>query len=132
MSKGKLIGLTVVLVVIAFGVGGVVARWDQLFGGVSGSGLGDRPRVSDVAGRLGCSPEVSATTRMFARESGSCEWDGQHVAIEVFESDELRDKYVEVGKQFGGNYAAGRHWLVFGDSPDVIARAAERLGGKVL
>lgn len=132
MSKRKRIVLVAVAVVAAFAVGGVVARWDQLFGSEPVSAVSTKPRVAEVAGKLGCSPEISSTTRMYARESGSCNWDGQRITIEVFESDELRDKYVEVGKSFGGNYAAGHGWLVFGDSPDAIARAAERLGGKVI
>lgn len=101
--------------------------------GLSPSALPDKPRVADVARELGCTDvEIADTTRLFARESGSCTWNGKHVAIEVFADNGNRDRYVEMGRQFGGNYAAGHNWLVFGDSPDTIAAAAARLGGKVL
>lgn len=135
MSRRSIV-LIVAVGVAAIVIGAGVLAWAVVIPRLQHgevAALGDRPRVAEVASALGCSQvEVASTTRLFARESGSCVLNGERLTIEVFDSDSNRDKYVEMGRQFGGNYAAGHLWLVLGDSPDVVAAAASKLGGKVL
>jgi hypothetical protein len=82
--------------------------------------------------RAGCKGKVIGT-QLYSRETGRCNMPGGgEVTFAVFDTADLRDQWVAVGKSFGGNYAQGADWAAAADSPDDAAAWAAKLNGTVL
>lgn len=90
-----------------------------------------RVRVADLMARAGCNGQVIGT-QLYSYETGRCDVVGTSVTIAVFDTDQLRDQWVEAGRQFGGTFVVGTGWAAGLENPDAAAGVASKLQGRVL
>lgn len=69
-----------------------------------------RLRVADLITRAGCNNGTVIDTQLYSYETGRCTLNGVEVTVAVFDSDQLRDRWLEAGQQFGGSFVSGNGW----------------------
>jgi hypothetical protein len=89
-------------------------------------GGGERPSISDLAGKAGCAVIVDSPSPN-AAEEGNC--DG--LTITTFESSGNRDKWMQESSGNGGPYLVGDLWIVSGGDRAALDQLKARLGGEV-
>lgn len=94
-------------------------------------GVEDPPRVADLMTKAGCDGALIGT-QLYSRETGRCTYQGATVTIAAFDNDELRDRWLEFGRQYGGTFVVGRNWAAGLDKPDPAAPLAAALAGRVV
>lgn len=87
-------------------------------------------RVADLMAKIGCDGEVIGT-QLFSRETGRCYLGKREITIAAFDSNSLRDQWVGMGVDFGGNFAVGDLWAAWTETPDLAQHVATKLGGKI-
>jgi hypothetical protein len=88
------------------------------------------PRVGELMSKAGCKGGLIGT-QLYSRETGRCQYRGTEVTIAAFESNELRDRWVEFGRQFGATMVTGERWAAGVGGPDQAKALAVALGGDV-
>lgn len=97
-------------------------------GGGSKPAGAQTPRSLSV--RLGCTGYTDdAEAQLYTREDGSCT--SPSLRIATFSTSALRDQWLKVAEGFGGTYAVGSTWVVYGDSAKDVSAAATTLGVSV-
>lgn len=86
-------------------------------------------RVTDLMRRAGCDGQVIGT-QLYSKETGRCTLAGAEVTIAVFDTDALRDQWVDFARQYGGNLVTGAGWAAGAGNPDAAVAVARRLGGQ--
>jgi hypothetical protein len=106
-------------------------------GGAAASSAAPKPaaaklRVAELLKKTGCKGKVIGT-QMYSRETGRCTMPaGGEVTFALFDTNALRDQWVDFGKQYGGNYVVGAGWAAAADDPDDAATWAKKLSGKTV
>ena len=78
--------------------------------------------AADIADAIGCTGlDTSAAERV--DEAGTCEMDGERVAIFMFEDVEQRDEWMPFGERFSNDLIVGPDWAV--DPPEGMSREVE-------
>lgn len=100
--------------------------------GAAGPAPAERLRVVDLMTRAGCPGNV-IDTQLYSYETGRCQHPaGGEVTVAVFDTDALRDQWVEVGRGFGGTIVVGDGWAAGVDRPDAAEQLATALGGRLV
>lgn len=89
------------------------------------------PRVAALMTRAGCDGAVIGT-QLYSRETGRCALGAATVTIAVFDTDELRDQWINYGRQYGGTFVRGPRWAAGLDAPDQAGDLAQLLGGTLV
>lgn len=90
----------------------------------------ERLSVADLMDRAGCVGDVIGT-QLYSYETGRCDLGGSEVTIAAFDTAELRDQWVEFGRDFGGTFVLGDGWAAFVEHPAAADALAGVLGGEV-
>jgi hypothetical protein len=85
--------------------------------------------VTELMADAGCTGAVIGT-QMFSYETGRCMLDGGEVTIAAFDSNDLRDQWIESASQYGGTFVRGERWAAMVDRPGTADTLAERLEGR--
>lgn len=89
--------------------------------------------LSDLMVKAGCVDSATESAPLFAVESGNCRVGGTFVVFTTFASAELRNKYLQVGAQFGGPpQVAGDQWLAYCEDASTRDALAGTLGGHIV
>lgn len=118
--------LTLVALAAACGGDGETGRE----GGAAGDG-GEFDSPEAIAQVLGCSGfEEGDSEELGVDEDGTCRLQEEEIHVYTFARTEARDTYIEIAKQFGGEYVIGDNWAVQYDDNSVGKAVIERLGGE--
>lgn len=99
-------------------------------GGAAGDG-GEFDSPEAIAQVLGCSGfEEGDSEELGVDEDGTCQLQEEEIHVYTFARTEARDTYIEIAKQFGGEYVIGDNWAVQYDDNSVGKVVIERLGGE--
>jgi hypothetical protein len=81
--------------------------------GGSGAGPAKAPTVEQVARQIGATNIDTVTPpTMYASGEAGVTWHGQQADLAVFQSNDVRDKWVAVAKEFGPILAEGDRYVV--------------------
>jgi len=119
--------LIAAIAVFVLAVGGVLV-WHPW----ANTSSGPVPTLADLMQRLDCDGRRMTQVELYARETGNCKLNTTFVSLSTFASNELRDRWIEAGAQFGGPpLVVGDRWLAYCEDANGRSVIVERLGGAI-
>jgi hypothetical protein len=89
------------------------------------------PDASALISKIGCTSYVKSSTQVFVAHGGTCSYAGVRITIDVFQTNVLRDRFVNMGEAYGAVYGVGDRWVI-GGSPVTAVRSATAAAGGTL
>lgn len=114
------------------GVTAVVVMAGIALAACGGSTPSKPPSPSTLALRTGCTGYSSASPTMFAREEGSCTFNGDDLDIVTFSTTANEDNWIKAASSFGGGVIVkGSLWAVGTGSQASAEAVKTKLGGMI-
>ncbi|AXE24037.1 hypothetical protein C0216_11735 [Streptomyces globosus] len=101
-------------------------------GGAPSPSASPAPRpapLADIAGALGCTPEVTVDAEEL--REGACGTGPTAYRMATFGTEEGRSAWLAEARAYGGTYLVGPRWVVTAGSAEALAPVRDRLGGTI-
>jgi hypothetical protein len=80
--------------------------------GCGGGGQSGPPSIASAAAQAGCTSVHDISVEMFAHQTASCTYHGQHAEIATFSTAEAQKNWEKVAAQFGAIVQHGDGWAL--------------------
>lgn len=88
-----------------------------------------RLRVTDLMRSAGCRGAIIGT-QLYSYETGRCKVGSAEITIAVFDTPNLRDRWLVVARSFGGNPVVGDGWAAIAETPETAGILVAKLNGR--